>query len=81
MTVASQFPVIETRRLSLREITTADVAPLFAIHGDPEAMRWFGKDPVPSIESTKVLIDAFASWRLLPNPGAVGDCNSNPTRL
>jgi [ribosomal protein S5]-alanine N-acetyltransferase len=70
MTVAPPFPVIETDRLVLREIVTADLASLFAIHGDPEAMRWFGKDPVPSLEATHELIDAFASWRLLPNPGA-----------
>ena len=35
------FPVIETRRLLLREIAPGDAADLFAIHGDPVLMRWF----------------------------------------
>lgn len=69
MTTPPPFPVLETERLVLREITATDAPALFAIHGDPELMRWFGTDPAPNLEAASGLVDLFASWRALPNPG------------
>lgn len=63
------FPTLETPRLRLREIVPADAAALFAVHGDPDAMRWFGTDPVPDEAAALKLVDVFAGWRALPNPG------------
>ena len=63
------FPVIETRRLLLREIAPGDAADLFAIHGDPVLMRWFGCDPLPDLAAARKLVDTFAGWRQLANPG------------
>jgi [ribosomal protein S5]-alanine N-acetyltransferase len=65
----SDFPVLETPRLVLREITEADVPALFAIHGDPDLMRWFGADPLPDEEAAASLVETFAGWRKMANPG------------
>jgi ribosomal-protein-alanine N-acetyltransferase len=65
----SDFPAIETERLLLREIVRADVPALFTIHGDPECMKWFGVDPLPDEASAQKLVEMFASWRTMPNPG------------
>lgn len=63
------FPTLSTARLRLREITHADSEALFAIHGDAEHMRWFGAETMLSVEEAAKLIDVFAGWRKLPNPG------------
>lgn len=66
---ASPFPALETQRLVLREIVAADAPALFAIHGDADAMRWFGNDPLADLAGAEGLVSLFASWRNLPNPG------------
>lgn len=66
---SSTFPALETPRLSLREILHSDAPALFAVHGDPDSMKWFGGDPLPDLAATLKLIDTFSSWRELPNPG------------
>lgn len=63
------FPTIESRRLILREIVASDAPALLAIHGDKDAMRWFGADPLKELVQAEKLIETFASWRLMPNPG------------
>jgi len=63
------FPQLETDRLLLREIAAEDAPALFAIHSDQDAMRWFGSDPLSTMAQATTLIEAFASWRRLPNPG------------
>ena len=65
----SSFPTLETERLLLREIVQDDVPALFAVHGDPEAMKWFGVDPLADEAAAVKLVDLFASWRSLANPG------------
>lgn len=62
------FPVLETERLLLREITSDDVDTIFAIHGDRELMKWFG-EPAADREAAERVVDFFASMRLLPDPG------------
>jgi ribosomal-protein-alanine N-acetyltransferase len=63
------FPTLRTERLLLREITHADAPALFSIHGNSELMRWFGTDPLPDLRAAEALVDIFAGWRKLPNPG------------
>ena len=63
------FPHLQTPRLFLREIVAADGAALFAVHGDPERMKWFGVDPLPDHDAAVKLVTTFASWRETPNPG------------
>lgn len=57
------FPQIETERLVLREIASADVPALLAIHGDAELMRWFGSDPLQDLSGAERLVETFAEWR------------------
>ena len=57
-----------TDRLLLREITHDDTDAMFAIHGDPELMKWFGEPLTDRAGATK-LINILATWRLLPDPG------------
>jgi len=66
---APPFPALQTPRLRLREFTADDAPALLAIHGDAELMRWFGTDPLPDLVAAHKMIESFASWRLLPNPG------------
>ena len=63
------FPTLDTARLRLREIVPADAPALFAVHGDPDSMKWFGTDPVPDLAAAAKLVDIFAGWRAQPNPG------------
>jgi ribosomal-protein-alanine N-acetyltransferase len=65
----SDFPKLNTERLVLREILPSDAASLLAIHGDPETMKWFGTDPILDIHQAQQLVQNFAAWRELPNPG------------
>ncbi|SEC15091.1 ribosomal-protein-alanine N-acetyltransferase [Pseudomonas saponiphila] len=65
----SDFPVIRTPRLILRELVPSDIPALFAIHSDAEAMQWFGTDPITDYQQAEQLLALFASWRTLPNPG------------
>ena len=63
------FPDLETERLLLREIVNDDADALFRIFGDAEHMKWFGSEPLTSIDEARTLIAAFAGWRGLPSPG------------
>ena len=63
------FPTLQTERLLLRELGPADAPALFEIHGNAQAMRWFGSDPLRSLAEAEQLVEVFAAWRRLPNPG------------
>lgn len=65
----SDFPTLKTKRLLLREITPADAPALLALQGDAELMRWFGSDPLPDLAAAEHLVEVFAGWRRMPNPG------------
>src|SRR5436190_14175882 len=65
----SDFPSLETPRLLLREIVLADAPALFGIHGNGERMRWFGTDPLPDEAAAVKLVETFAGWRQMANPG------------
>ncbi|MEN2427738.1 GNAT family N-acetyltransferase [Chromobacterium vaccinii] len=63
------FPTLHTPRLALREITLDDAPALLGIHGDADAMRWFGTDPLTTLEQARQMVEKFAGWRNLPAPG------------
>jgi [ribosomal protein S5]-alanine N-acetyltransferase len=65
----SDFPKLETERLVLREILPADAGRLLAIHGDADTMKWYGNDPLLDMQQALQLVQNFAAWRDLPNPG------------
>ncbi|AUH52573.1 GNAT family N-acetyltransferase [Chromobacterium sp. ATCC 53434] len=63
------FPTLHTARLTLREITLDDAPALLDILGDADAMRWYGTDPLSTLQQARQLVDKFAGWRELPAPG------------
>ncbi|HEX2010638.1 MAG TPA: GNAT family protein, partial [Roseateles sp.] len=65
----ASFPILTSARLRLRELLPGDAPALFEIHGDAEAMRWFGSDPLRSLAEAERMVEVFAGWRRLPNPG------------
>lgn len=65
----SDFPLLNTPRLRLREIVAGDAPALLAIHGDAEAMRWFGTDPLTDLGQAEQLVKTFAGLRQMANPG------------
>jgi ribosomal-protein-alanine N-acetyltransferase len=56
------FPVLETERLLLREITIADAANLFLFFSDPQVMRFYDCEALASLEEAIGLIQRFADW-------------------
>src|SRR5580765_1592999 len=55
--VFDSFPIMETERLRLREITMEDVSEVFSIYSDPVAMNYFGRLPYKSISEAEERID------------------------
>lgn len=49
-TAFATFPVLETERLMLRAITDEDAADIFRIMGDPQVTRYFGRQPMTSLD-------------------------------
>jgi ribosomal-protein-alanine N-acetyltransferase len=47
-----EFPTLHTERLTLRELSDADVPAAFPLFSDPEAMRFIGKPPHATHEET-----------------------------
>lgn len=81
MTTGGVFPSLSTKRLRLREIVASDATALLAIHGDAEAMKWFGSDPLPDLEAAEKVIAGFANMRQLPSPGVRwGIVHADPAR-
>ena len=75
------FPSLSTARLQLREIVASDAPSLLAIHGDREAMKWFGTDPLADLEAAEKVIAGFANMRTLPSPGVRwGLVHASPSR-
>lgn len=58
------FPILETQRFVLREITLDDASDMFRIMSDPRVMRYFGSEPMTShdqaIDRAKGIHEAFA---------------------
>ena len=81
MTTEDAFPSLSTRRLQLREIVASDAPALLAIHGDAEAMKWFGTDPLADLEAAEKVIAGFANLRQQPTPGVRwGIVHADPAR-
>jgi [ribosomal protein S5]-alanine N-acetyltransferase len=51
------FPIIETERLLLREITLQDASDLFTIRSNTDAMKYIDRPIAKTIEDAVVLID------------------------
>jgi len=66
MTATHDFPTLRTSRLLLREIVAADAPALLEIHGDTDAMKWFGRDPITRLDEAEDMVEQFASLRTPP---------------
>lgn len=76
----SSFPTLKTPRLLLRELVDSDAERILEIHGNGEAMRFFGTEPISTIEEAQQLINRFHELRSQPAPGArwaIVDSQSN----
>ena len=80
MTLEDAFPSLSTRRLQLREIVASDAPALLAIHGDAEAMKWFGTDPPADLEAAERVIAGFANLRQAQSGVRWGVVHADPSR-
>lgn len=62
------FPVLQTARLTLREMVRADAPALLALRGDAQVMRWCGDDSVVELAQAEQLIEVYAAWRRMRFP-------------
>jgi ribosomal-protein-alanine N-acetyltransferase len=56
------FPVIETERLVLRNITHEDVADVFEIRSNPETMRYIPRPIAQTLDDAKAIIDMILGF-------------------
>lgn len=54
------FPILETERLILREITKEDVIEIFACFSNEQVTRYYGAEPFQKIEQAAELIEHFS---------------------
>ncbi|HEY2493802.1 MAG TPA: GNAT family N-acetyltransferase [Paenibacillus sp.] len=54
------FPILETERLMLREITNQDAEGIFACFSNDEVTRYYGQNNLENIEQAKQVIAFFA---------------------
>lgn len=54
-----EFPVLETKRLILREITEEDTNDLFINFSSAEVMKHYGSEPLETIEEARGLVHSF----------------------
>ncbi|NIK67817.1 GNAT family N-acetyltransferase [Paenibacillus sp. BK720] len=55
------FPVLETDRLHLREITGGDIADIFACFSNKQVTRYYGQEALERMDQAQALIDYFAA--------------------
>lgn len=92
LTFPAAFPIMETDRLILREITHDDTQAIFSNFSDPEVAKWFFEQPLSEIEQASKFIDLFIdefnngtglTWALeLKNEGVcIGTCGYGEIEL
>ena len=73
--------VLPTTRLSLRPLQQGDAAALFAILGDPAAMEFWDRDPLPRLATAEALLadelaamaaGSFLAWMAMKGGDAIG---------
>lgn len=55
------FPVLETNRLLLRELTSDDVHDVFACFSNAHVTRYYGQEPFEQVGQAQALIDFFSA--------------------
>ncbi|MFJ7829559.1 GNAT family N-acetyltransferase [Peribacillus sp. NPDC097197] len=54
------FPILETERLTLREITESDSQEIYQCFSNDDLTRFYGQDSFESIEQAREIIEKFA---------------------
>src|SRR4030095_7094071 len=55
------FPVLETERLKLREITKDDAEGIFACFSNDNVTRYYGQETLQNIEQAEKFVDFFSN--------------------
>lgn len=55
------FPILETERLRLREITMKDADGIFACFSNKDVTRYYGQETLERIEEAEAFVDFFAN--------------------
>lgn len=55
------FPLLETERLILREITKEDAEGIFACFSNHDVTRYYGQETLNSIEQAESFVDFFSN--------------------
>ncbi len=56
----SEFPILTTQRLRLRQLTHGDANAMAAIFGDPQVLRFLNNDPTDTPEKAIGMMDWLA---------------------
>lgn len=56
------FPMLETQRLVLRELTAADAEQVFEVFSDPAVMQFYDCEAFTTVDEAKALIQRFGQW-------------------
>ena len=56
------FPILETKRLVLRQITMADAENLYSFFSDREVMRYYDCEALSSTDEARSLIQRYSDW-------------------
>lgn len=75
------FPPRETARLVLRLLVPQDVDALFALHADPEAMRYWSFPPWKDVAEAHAALARDETWRLAGSALRVGVTMKSEGRL
>lgn len=55
------FPTLSTDRLRLRQVRPGDTSAFFATFGDAETMRYYGRDPMRTLDEAEELVAGMAA--------------------
>lgn len=74
-----EYPVIQTERLILRELTLDDASDLFLHFSDPEVTRFMDIDPLEDEQEAKNIInwhfkDSGCRWGMFKDGALIGTC-------
>lgn len=85
MNASAFLPLLRGARVQLRAQTAADVPALFALHADPEVMRFWSCPPFTALEQARdlylrnergVTAGEFLAWAIARDDGAlIGTCS------
>ena len=64
----SAFPVLETERLTLRELRHGDAPALLEIRGNAQVMQWMGTNALGDLEAAHHTVSQFLSGRVAMVP-------------